>query len=222
MSYLLSPSSLNLYLECPRCFWFYVKKKISRPETIASTLPRGMDGLIKRHFDKYRKIGKLPPELEGKVKAKPLSQSILNKWRNWRTGLRYEEGDICLSGALDECFIEDEIYIPVDYKTRGYELKDNTVRYYQNQLNIYSFLLKSNGFNSGTFAYLVFYVLESLSDDGMVKFNIQLLKVDTDGEEAYRIFKEAIRLLRYDYPPERNQGCSFCNWVINNNLYLNK
>ena len=137
---MLSPSSLNLFLDCPRCFWLYVKKKISRPEPPASTLPRGMDGLIKKHFDKYRKLDRLPPELEGKVKAKPIQQETLDKWRNWRSGLKHEEGGVCLGGALDECFVDGQIYIPVDYKTRGYELKHDTAGYYQNQLNIYTFL----------------------------------------------------------------------------------
>ena len=215
-NYLLSPSSLNLFLECPRCFWLYVKRKIPRPETPTSTLPQRMDGLIKEHFDKYRKLDKLPPELEGKINVKPIQQSILDKWRNWRTGLRYEEEALCLRGALDECFVEGKTYIPVDYKTRGYELKDNTVGYYQNQLNIYTLLLEKNGFKTNAFAYLVFYLLQSLSDSGLARFNIQLLKVDTNTEKAYQIFKEAGRLLEQDSPPQRNPRCSFCNWAVNN------
>jgi hypothetical protein len=208
-NYRLSPSSLNLFLECPRCFWLYVKSKISRPETPASTLPRGMDGLIKKHFDSYRESGRLPPEIEGKIKAKPIQQEILDKWRNWRTGLSYGQEDIRLIGALDECFIDEEIYIPVDYKTRGYELKSDTVGYYQNQLNIYTFLLEKNGFRASPFAYLVFYVLESLSDNGMAKFDIQLLKVQTDTAKAYKIFTEAGSLLRQTAPPPKNPGCNF-------------
>jgi len=216
MDYFLSPSSLNLFLGCPRCFWLYVKRKISRPEPPTSTLPRGMDGLIKKYFDKYRKLGRLPPELEGKVKARPIQQAILDKWRNWRTGLSYEEEGIGLRGGLDECFVEGEIYIPVDYKTRGYELKDNTAGYYQNQLNIYTFLLEKNGFKVSSFAYLVFYVLQSLSDNGLAGFNVQLLKVETNTKKAYEIFKEAGRLLKQDSPPPKNPRCSFCSWAVNN------
>ena len=216
MGYLLSPSSLNLFLECPRCFWLYVKKRISRPETITSTLPRGMDGLIKKHFDKYRKMGELPPELEGKVRTKLVPQEIIDKWRNWRTGLRYEEADVSLVGALDDCFVEEGIYTPVDYKTRGYELKDATVGYYQNQLNIYTFLLKNNGLNASSFAYLVFYVLQSLSDNGLARFDIQLLRVDTDINKAYKIFKDATSLLKQDSSPQKSSRCSFCSWVVTN------
>jgi len=212
-NYILSPSSLNLFLECPRCFWLYVKKKISRPEPPASTLPRGIDGLIKKHFDKYRNLNRLPPELEGKISAKPIQQVILDKWRNWRTGLRYEEEGIGLIGGLDECFVDKDVYIPVDYKTRGYELKDDTVGYYQNQLNIYTLLLEKNGFKTNSFAYLIFYVLESLKDFGQAKFDIEVAKVDTDLKNAYQVFIGAGRLLKQDLPPQKSPGCSFCSWA---------
>jgi len=216
INYMLSPSSLNLFLDCPRCFWLYVKRRISRPEGPVSTLPRGMDGLIKKHFDKYRKFGRLPPELEGRVTAKPIQQVLLDKWRDWRSGLRHEEEGVSLVGALDECFVEGELYIPVDYKTRGYELKEDTASYYQNQLNIYAFLLEKNGYKVSTFAYLVFYVLESLSDNGQARFKIQLIKVETDTKKAYQIFKEAAKLLDKDTPPQKNLRCNFCAWAVNN------
>ena len=44
--FFVSPSTLNLFLECPRCFWFRVVKGegFRRPEQPSSTLPRKMDG----------------------------------------------------------------------------------------------------------------------------------------------------------------------------------
>lgn len=214
--YNVSPSSLNLFLECPRCFWLYVRQKISRPRPPTSTLPTGMDGLIKNHFDRYRKSEQLPPELQGKIKARPVKQELLDKWRNWRIGLSYEEDNVCLRGGLDECFVDGQIYIPVDYKTRGFALKDNTAGYYQNQLNLYALLLKKNNFKTGPFAYLVFYVLQSLSDNGEAKFDIQLIRMNADTEKAYQVFKEAGELLKQDSPPEKSLRCNFCSWAKNN------
>jgi CRISPR/Cas system-associated exonuclease Cas4 (RecB family) len=214
--YFLSPSSLNLFLECPRCFWLYLKRKISRPQGPVSTLPRGMDGLIKGYFDKYRRLGKLPPEIEGRVKAKLVEQPIIDKWRNWRIGLKYEQAGLTLGGALDECFMEDKIYIPVDYKTRGYPLKENSAGYYQNQLDIYALLLERNGFKTSGFAYLVFYILQSLSDNGQAKFDIQLIRLNTDAQRAYGIFRDAGELLKQDSPPKRSAKCAFCSWAAMN------
>jgi hypothetical protein len=175
-----------------------------------------MDGLIKKHFDRYRKLGKLPPELQGKIKAEPVQQEVIDRWRNWRTGLRYEEGKISLIGALDECFIEGEVYVPVDYKTRGYELKESTAGYYQNQLNIYTFLLQSNGFKVNSSGYLVFYVLQSLSDNGLARFDIQLLRIETNPQKAYQVFSQASRLLSQDSVPPQDAKCAFCSWSASN------
>ncbi len=69
----LSPSSLNLFLECPRCFWLRFNKGITRPETPASTMPLGMDLTLKNYYDAVRKDG-LPPELKGHVDGRLLPE----------------------------------------------------------------------------------------------------------------------------------------------------
>jgi len=78
----LSPTSLSLFEECPLCFWLKIVKKISRPESPASTLPRGMDLLIKKYFDYYRKLKELPPEIKGKVRGSLLpDQQLIDEWQ---------------------------------------------------------------------------------------------------------------------------------------------
>lgn len=65
----LSPSTSNLFNDCPRCFWLHINKKIHWPRDIFSSLPSGMDDVIKVYYDRYRTEGVLPPEIEGKVKG---------------------------------------------------------------------------------------------------------------------------------------------------------
>ena len=60
----LSPSSLNLFLDCPRCFWLQIVKKVRRPSGVFPSLPSGMDKILKAHFDNFMAKGKLPPELK--------------------------------------------------------------------------------------------------------------------------------------------------------------
>ena len=77
----LSPSALNLFLECPRCFWLDRNKRISRPRGIFPSLPGGMDTVIKSYFDTYRLKNELPPEIKDRVKGKLVSDiGRLNKW----------------------------------------------------------------------------------------------------------------------------------------------
>ena len=63
MTYKLSPSSLNLMKECPRCFWLAKHKVWKRPSGIFPSLPSGMDKILKVHFDKFMEKDELPPEL---------------------------------------------------------------------------------------------------------------------------------------------------------------
>ncbi len=64
MAFKLSPSAINLYLDCPHCFWLRYKKGIKRPtDGMFPSLPGSLDMLIKLRFDYCRERGKLPEEL---------------------------------------------------------------------------------------------------------------------------------------------------------------
>ena len=139
----LSPSTLNVFLECPKCFWLEHVKDIHRPRGIFPSLPGGMDLLIKKYFDRYRNVGKLPPELDGKLDGAELfaDQELLNKWRNWRNALAYQdpESGATLSGMLDDLGLQPDkrLFVPLDYKTRGFDVKEGGENFYKNQLNCY-------------------------------------------------------------------------------------
>lgn len=212
----LSPSTLNLFLECPKCFWLQLKADKHRPQGPFPSLPGGMDILIKKYFDGYRLRGELPPELEGKVDAALFPDiEVLNKWRNWRTGLAYtdEETGAVLSGALDDCLVKDGFSIPMDYKTRGFDVKEGGESFYQNQMNCYSFLLGKNGMRESGYAWLVYWIPKEISAGGMVRFEIVTKKVMTDAEAALRTFRAAVALLNGPMP-QAHSGCSFCSWGV--------
>lgn len=177
-------------------------------------MPGGMDLIIKKYFDKYR--GQLPPELERKVEGKLVPDiSLLEKWRNWRTGLEYFDKGLnaVLFGALDDCLIDDGLYIPLDYKTRGSApRKGDSERYYQTQLDAYSLLLNSNGFKTKNFAYLVYYYPSEVMDDSLIQFKTEPVKVETNLERAKQTLKEAVELLRGPMPKEHS-NCEYCSWI---------
>lgn len=211
----LSPTTgLNLFKECPYCFWLHFNKNAHRPRGIFPSLPGGMDLIIKKYFDKYR--GQLPPELERKVEGKLVPDiSLLEKWRNWRTGLEYFDKGLnaVLFGALDDCLIDDGLYIPLDYKTRGSApRKGDSERYYQTQLDAYSLLLNSNGFKTKNFAYLVYYYPSEVMDDSLIQFKTEPVKVETNLERAKQTLKEAVELLRGPMPKEHS-NCEYCSWI---------
>jgi hypothetical protein len=215
--YRLAPTTgLNLFLECPRCFWLRYNENVHRPDTIFPSLPGGMDRIIKEYFDTFRKSGKLPPEIEGKVEGKLMAdQTLLDVWRDWRKGLPPyldEKLGASLTGAIDDCLVDDGYYIPLDYKTRGSAPKEgSSEEYYQTQLATYVFLLQKGGYKTREYAYLIYYFPDKISESHLVRFSVEVVKLETDSQRVYRIFSDAVNCLKGPIPKSHTE-CGFCAW----------
>ena len=210
----LSPSALNVFLECQRCFWLEYNAEVHRPRGPFPSLPGGMDILIKKYFDAYRAVGKLPPEIEGKVVGELFRDpEILSRWRSWRSGLSYydKESDAVLVGALDDCLVHEGQYIPADYKTRGFDLKEGGENFYQNQLNCYSLLLEANQLSQPSYAYLIYFIPREFKAGGSVNFSVEVKKIPTSPQEARTTFRAAVAVLRGP-APKAHTDCQFCSW----------
>ncbi|MCX6357919.1 MAG: PD-(D/E)XK nuclease family protein [Candidatus Aureabacteria bacterium] len=212
----LSPSALNLFLECPLCFWLEKNEGIKRPRGIFPSLPGGMDLAIKKYFDRYRASDQLPPEVRGNVRGKLFPDiRILERWRSWRsTDLCYTDKAVnaSLSGALDDCLVDGEFYIPLDYKTRGSDLKENPAVYYQTQLDCYCLMLEASGFKTDGLAYLLYYWPLEVKEQGMVQFKVTPLMIETSTERAKRVVRDAVLLLSSPRP-RAAAGCDYCGLV---------
>ena len=212
MVFKLSPSSLNLMKECPRCFWLTQHKVWKRPEGIFPSLPSGMDKILKEHFNKFMAKGLLPPEIcnNGHCENMKLfdDHELLAIWRSNFKGIRYEdkEGNI-LKGAVDNILMKGKKLIVLDYKTRGYALKEDTAPHYQDQLDIYNFLLRKVGYETDDYAFLLFYMPKEVLEDGKIVFNTELVKMKIDVKNAEDIWKKAIKLLNGDCP---KKSCEWC------------
>jgi len=209
MTYKISPSTINLMLECPRCFWLQIVKNIKRPAGIFPSLPSGMDGILKVHFDKFMEKGELPPEIK-ELKGCRLfdDREKLKIWRSNFKGLEYTEGDVMLRGAVDNILVKGKKLIVLDYKTRGFPLKDDTHEHYRVQMDLYNFLLRKNGYDTEDYSYLMFYYPNRVNDNGEVVFDTKLVKINVgDGE---KVFKKAIKLINGEEPKEK---CEWCKGV---------
>ncbi|CAD7768020.1 PD-(D/E)XK nuclease superfamily protein [Candidatus Methanoperedenaceae archaeon GB37] len=220
MAYKLSPSSINLMLECPRCFWLQLVKKIKRPEGIFPSLPGGMDRILKRHFDKFMERGELPPEIReyglGNGYKLFSDKTKLEIWRSVHKGIQYKDktSGILIRGAVDNLLEKGKKLIVLDYKTRGYPLKEDTHEHYQTQMDIYNFLLRKNGYETENYAYLLFYYPTEITKTGEVIFDTKLIKIPTDARRGEKVFKKAIEILEGPIP-KPSENCEFCKWGAN-------
>ncbi len=135
-------------------------------------------------------------------------KALLTKWQNNRKGIEWqdEEGNL-LKGAVDNILVKQGKLIVLDYKTRGFPLKDNTHEYSQDQLDIYNFLLRKNNYQIEDFAFLLFYVPSKVTETGEVIFDTTLVKMKIDIKNAEQIWKKALKLLNSECP---QKGCEWC------------
>jgi len=199
--------------ECSRCFWLDKHVVWKRPAGIFPSLPSGMDRILKIHFDKFREKGELPPELcenshceNIKIYDNPEKMKV---WQSNFKGISWkdEEGNE-LHGAVDNILVKGNKLIVLDYKTRGYALKEDTAEHYRLQQNIYNFLLRKNGYETEDFFFLLFYVPKEVNKTGEVIFDTELVKMDVDVKMAEKTWEEALKLLGGDCP---NKSCEWCD-----------
>jgi CRISPR/Cas system-associated exonuclease Cas4 (RecB family) len=163
----LSRSKIELFMQCPRCFWLDVRYKIKRPSSPPFNINKAIDELFKKEFDVYREKGEPHPLMvQFKVKAVPYLHKDLDKWRENFVGVvhLHEPTNLHIFGAVDDVWVDESgKLIVVDYKATA---KDKPVTalgaeggwqdMYRRQMEIYQWLLKSNGFEVNDTGYFVY------------------------------------------------------------------
>ncbi|MEW5805567.1 MAG: PD-(D/E)XK nuclease family protein [Patescibacteria group bacterium] len=210
----LSASSINLYQECPRCFWLKIKEKINRPSGPTSTLPNGMDYTLKNYFDSWRQKNKLPPELKSLLPGKLLPDQDKISWLRSRSlaAINQELG-IKIGGMLDDALIlEDQSIVPLDIKTRGFPLKE-VHSAYALQMSVYTYLLQKNRLKTRNLAYLAFWYLDHKNMDlnQPLRFNIAVEEIKTEPEKIDKILNKIKQILD-DQIPLASPDCQFCQY----------
>ncbi len=218
MGYKLSPSRMNLYFECPRCFWLRVNEKVKRPSGPFPSLPGGVDEKIKSHFDRYRSRGELPPELEevnGDLELVE-DQEFLEKARSWRTEPRWDDpetGAVLRGGVDDLLKTEAGGIVVLDYKTRGYPPKgeNGAPHYYERQVNLYNLILRENGYSTEGYGLILYYYPRKIQENGDLLFHNEVRKTDVNVNKARKLVKDAVETLE-GRAPEHSQECEYREW----------
>ncbi len=213
----LSPNSLNLFLECPHCFWLDKNLGVKRPPAYPYALNSAVDELLKEEFDAYRAKNLMHPLLsENNIKAHLFpNQKLLNQWRNNLAGIRYFDQDIgaTLFGAVDDVLqFDDNKIAPLDYKSTG-STTANVYDRFQLQLDTYAFLMEKNGYSISGKGYLAFYVVDkSRGFIDRLPFRKEIMEVETNSAGIYDIFKDAVNVLKKTAPSAHSRDCQFKKW----------
>src|SRR3989338_9107049 len=104
-AYKISRSKIDLFVQCPRCFWLDARLKISRPKGPPFTLNSAVDHLLKLEFDALRKDGKQHPlQKQYGIDAIPVAHDQLNVWRENFKGVQasHKPTNLLITGAIDD------------------------------------------------------------------------------------------------------------------------
>ena len=217
----LSRSKIDLYLNCPRCFYIDRRLGLAQPPGYPFNLNSAVDTLLKREFDQYRKE-KTPHPLMKKfgIDAIPFQHDDLEDWRNSLSkGIQFhhKETDLLITGGVDDVWEnkEGELLV-VDYKATS---KNGEVNLdapwqisYKRQMEIYQWLFKKNGFKVNNTGYFVYCngKRERPRFDNRLEFDVTILPYEGTTSWVEQPIMKIHECLNINKVPERTDGCDFC------------
>ena len=219
--YKLSRSKVQLFLDCPRCFFLDRKLGISRPKTPPFNLNLAVDELLKKEFDIYRQKRQAHPLSNGHV---PYDHDQLEVWRANFQGVTFlePETNFMLTGAIDDIWQDnEESLIIVDYKatSRNYVLDSEKHLSESNkkQADFYHYLFKSNNFKTANYAYFLYCngLRSCQKFNAQLNFGIKLIKYQVDDSWILNTLREIKNTLEKNIPPAYNSNCDHCNFAKN-------
>lgn len=220
----LSRSKIDLFLECPRCFYYDRRLGVSRPPGFPFALNSAVDHLLKLEFDIHRANGTKHPLIEKYgVDAWPVAHEDLDKWRHNFTGIRHLHPvtNFLVFGAIDDLWQNSKgEYIVVDYKSTSKdeeitELNKDWQDGYKRQIEVYQWLLRQNGYKVSDTGYFVYCngQKDRKAFDGKLEFNITLIPYKGDDSWIEKTLIKAHKCLNSDKIPEANPDCDYCSYI---------
>ena len=219
----LSRSKIDLFLECPQCFYLDRRLGISRPPGYPFSLNSAVDTLLKKEFDLHRvKKTAHPLMKQYKIDAVPFQHSELEYWRNaLRGGVEYvhEPTNLFITGAVDDLWVNPKgELIVVEYKATS---KNGEVNLdadwqigYKRQMEVYQWLLRQNGFQVSGSGYFVYVNgrTDRAAFDGKLEFDIKVIPYEGDDSWIEPVLYKIKECLVAEATPQSDADCDFCRY----------
>lgn len=220
--FVLSRSKIDLFVDCPRCFYLDVRLGISRPPGFPFSLNQAVDTLLKKEFDIHRAKNEKYPLLERYgIKLRPLNDERISEWRNNRVGIRYyhKPTNLEIYGAIDDVWVDEEgtLYI-VDFKSTSSSnevtLDDEWKDSYKRQMEIYQWLFRKNGFKVSKTGFFVYCngKTDREAFDGKLEFDISVLPYEGNDSWIEDILVNIKKTLESNKIPPANPDCDYCSY----------
>lgn len=218
----LSRSKIDLFIECPSCFYRDQKLNIKRPPTLPYPLNNAVDALLKKEFDQYRATGTSHPlqQVSGLI---PAQHPKINDWREpLRAGVQYfHQAHQCIYyGGIDDLWFNpaNGEYHVVDYKATAKEVAVKELPEwadgYRRQLEIYQWLIRKNGLNVSNTAYLLYCTgdVNRAAFNGVLHFHMELIPYEGDDKWVDSVLDQMQVCLNQNQLPASSPTCKFCKY----------
>jgi CRISPR/Cas system-associated exonuclease Cas4 (RecB family) len=222
----LSRSKIDLFMECPRCFYIDNKLGVSRPRGPSFTLNIAVDELLKKEFDTHRTGKTAHPLMKAYgVEAIPFTHKDLDKWRHNFTGIQYvhEKTGMLICGAIDDVWQDSKgNLIVVDYKATSKDGKIESLddskwqQQYCRQLEVYQWLLRKNKFNVADIGYFVYVngKKDKEAFDGKLEFDVTLIAHKGNDSWVEKTLTKIKICLDDTRIPNHSKECDYCKYTV--------
>src|SRR3989344_8793643 len=219
----ISRSKIELYTNCPRCFYMDIRLGLARPSSPPYTLNSAVDSLLKNEFDLLRKKGeKLELVEKYAIDAIPFSHPDLPKWRGEVTAyvgalVLDEKSNLIINGLVDDVWQDSQgNLVMVDYKStssaKAPSLDDEWKQSYKRQIEVYQWIFRKLGFPVSKIGYFVFAnAMKNLPKfDGKLEFEMSILPYEGNSDWVELTLLEIRELLNSDNIPAPAPECEYC------------
>lgn len=222
----LSRSKIDLFIECPRCFYLDRRIGVSRPQGFPFNLNSAVDFLLKKEFDIHRNNATPHPYMtEQNITAIPFSHEMIDEWRENFKGAQtlHKETNLIISGAVDDLWIHTSgpdkgKLIIVDYKATS---KDGEVTLeadwqdgYRRQMETYQWIFRRLGFDVSNTGYFVY--ANGLRDkpdfSNKLEFTVKTIPYTGNADWIEPTLERIKKCLDDDRIPAPNDTCEYCKY----------
>jgi len=219
----ISRANIQLYFECPCCFYYDKKYGIRRPFDYPFDLHRAVDTLLKKEFDFYRETQTAHPIiLQNKLDAVPFKHRLINQWRDCSVGLRYthEQTNLLITGIIDDIWInKDNELVVIDYRATSQQgeidLDNDFVMGYKRLIDVHQWLLRQHGFKVSNTGYFLYCngMVNRTTFDNRLDFETELIPYEGNDDWVDIAINEISECLQKDYAPEMSDSCEHCSFA---------
>lgn len=220
----LSRSKLDLFGDCPRCFYLDRRLGVGRPPGFPFNLNSAVDTLLKKEFDKYRKLAQPHPWMtQFGIDGIPFAHEKIEEWRDaLRRGVQHPVPgtNLVITGGVDDVWVRASgALIVVDYKATS---KDGEVSLdapwqdgYKRQIEIYQWLFRKNEFTVDDTGVFVYCNGKKDAEEFLSRlhFDVKLISYVGKTDWVDALVAEAYACLQADQIPTAGEGCDYCAYI---------